>query len=115
MSSVMYMKCLPPIVHFKALGSSEKAIQSVQKESFIAGKHPVSDLVLISIHCNRTHAFFCWKQQGLFVMDKHSVNGVFINQNRIDRNEWYPLDSGDKIVLGNLQFDVTFEGHDHLK
>ena len=42
-------------------------------------------------------------------MDENSVNGVFINQNKIDRNEFFQLKSGDKILLGDLLFEVHFE------
>ena len=103
------MKHPPPIVHFHLLNSSIEKTHLIQKEKFTAGKHPTCDLVLVSIYCNRTHASFCWKSKKLFVMDENSVNGVFINQNKIDRNEFFQLKSGDKILLGDLLFEVHFE------
>lgn len=56
---------------------------------------------------SRRHAALVRYQNGLHVLDLGSVNGTFLNGRRLLQETPYPLNSGDKLILGELLLTVA--------
>ncbi len=57
---------------------------------------------------SRRHAAFVRYQGQLHLLDLSSVNGTFLNGERLASEVPYPLSSGDKLLLGNLNLFITY-------
>lgn len=55
---------------------------------------------------SRKHAVIKRDGENLFIKDVGSSNGTFINDERIDADEYVRLDSGDSIYLGKARFSL---------
>jgi hypothetical protein len=62
-----------------------------------AGRHPDSDVFLDDITVSRRHATFERTADGVVVEDVGSLNGTYVNRDRIDRRV---LADGDEIQIG---------------
>ncbi|MEY3361451.1 MAG: hypothetical protein RL531_1170 [Actinomycetota bacterium] len=62
-----------------------------------AGRHPDSDVFLDDITVSRRHATFERTPDGVVVEDVGSLNGTYVNRDRIDRRV---LADGDEIQIG---------------
>ena len=62
-----------------------------------AGRHPDSDVFLDDITVSRRHATFERTADGVVVQDVGSLNGTYVNRDRIDRRV---LADGDEIQIG---------------
>lgn len=69
----------------------------VDLSDFNAHKHGVS----------RHHCMLQRNSTALVVIDLGSRNGTFVNAMKLAPFERYPLDSGDKLILGNLHVLVS--------
>lgn len=56
---------------------------------------------------SRRHAALVRFQNHLHILDLSSVNGTFLNGERLASEAPYPLASGDKLLLGNLNVFIT--------
>ncbi len=65
-----------------------------------AGRHPESDIFLDDITVSRRHAEFVRKDSGYSVRDVGSLNGTYVNRERI---EDCPLSSGDEVQIGKFK------------
>ncbi|WP_081392752.1 FHA domain-containing protein [Mycolicibacterium fortuitum] len=68
-----------------------------------AGRHRDSTVLLDHVTVSRRHAEFRWVDGHYWVIDTGSLNGVYVNQIRV---ESAPLTNGDEIWIG--AFDLTF-------
>jgi pSer/pThr/pTyr-binding forkhead associated (FHA) protein len=71
---------------------------------------PDVDLVIYSAlerGVSRRHATFVRNQGTLHVIDLNSVNGTFINGNRLQADVPYPLHNGDLLKLGDLSLSIS--------
>ena len=65
-----------------------------------AGRHPESDIFLDDVTVSRRHAEF-YKQGGLFtVRDVGSLNGTYVNRERIEEMD---LSGGDEVQVGKFR------------
>jgi hypothetical protein len=65
-----------------------------------AGRHPESDIFLDDVTVSRRHAEF-YRQGGLFtVRDVGSLNGTYVNRERIEETE---LSGGDEVQVGKFR------------
>ena len=65
-----------------------------------AGRHPESDIFLDDITVSRRHAEFVRKDGGYVVRDVGSLNGTYLNRERIDD---VPLQNGDEVQIGKFK------------
>jgi pSer/pThr/pTyr-binding forkhead associated (FHA) protein len=75
-----------------------------------AGRHPESDIFLDDVTVSRRHAELKGDETGRFrVADVGSLNGTYLNRQRIDEG---PLSSGDEVQIGKfrLLFLVAEQG-----
>jgi pSer/pThr/pTyr-binding forkhead associated (FHA) protein len=67
------------------------------------GRQPDSDIILDDITVSRHHAEFRRQEETFSVVDLGSLNGTYVNQQRVDQA---PLRSGDEVQVG--KFRLTF-------
>lgn len=65
-----------------------------------AGRHPDSDIFLDDVTVSRRHAEFRHEGNGYTVHDVGSLNGTYVNRERI---EAAPLSGGDEVQIGKFR------------
>ena len=65
-----------------------------------AGRHPESDIFLDDITVSRRHAEFLTRDDVTTVRDVGSLNGTYVNRERIDEVR---LSSGDEVQIGKFK------------
>ena len=71
------------------------------------GRHPDSDIFLDDITVSRRHAEFVQQREGYLVKDVGSLNGTYLNRERIDEAG---LANGDEVQIGKFKL-VYLAGH----
>jgi pSer/pThr/pTyr-binding forkhead associated (FHA) protein len=69
-------------------------------EQVAAGRHPDSDIFLDDVTVSRKHATFVAQDGGYLVRDAGSLNGTYVNRERIDEA---PLHQGDEVQIGKFR------------
>ncbi|HTW99743.1 MAG TPA: FHA domain-containing protein [Acidimicrobiales bacterium] len=64
------------------------------------GRHPDSDIFLDDITVSRRHAEFERAERGYVLRDVGSLNGTYVNRERIEET---PLVSGDEVQIGKFK------------
>ena len=72
-----------------------------------AGRHPESEIFLDDVTVSRRHAVFQREGEDFTVSDAGSLNGTYVNRDRIDRVQ---LKDGDEVQIGKYRL-VFFAGH----
>jgi pSer/pThr/pTyr-binding forkhead associated (FHA) protein len=73
---------------------------AVDKDVITAGRHPDSDIFLDDITVSRRHAEVRKSGSGLVVADVGSLNGTYLNRERIEQAE---LNDGDTVQVGKFK------------
>jgi hypothetical protein len=71
-----------------------------------AGRHPESDIFLDDVTVSRRHAEFYRNGEAFTVRDVGSLNGTYVNRERIEES---PLSTGDEVQVG--KFRLVFLAH----
>ena len=71
------------------------------------GRHPDSDIFLDDISVSRRHATFARADTGYVVSDLGSLNGSYVNRDRIDSD--VTLTGGDEVQIGKYRL-IYFAG-----
>lgn len=77
-------------------------------DSIGAGRHPDSDIFLDDVTVSRRHAEFRRTGTGFVVADVGSLNGTYVNRDRIDE---VGLKNGDEVQIGKYRL-VFFTGRE---
>jgi pSer/pThr/pTyr-binding forkhead associated (FHA) protein len=72
-----------------------------------AGRHPESEIFLDDVTVSRRHAEFRRGPEGFSVADVGSLNGTYVNRDRIDE---VALQGGDEVQIGKYRL-VYFASH----
>ena len=75
--------------------------------SVTVGRHPDSDIFLDDISVSRRHATFSRSDAGYSVSDLGSLNGTYVNRDRIDGQ--ITLSGGDEVQIGKYRL-IYFSG-----
>jgi pSer/pThr/pTyr-binding forkhead associated (FHA) protein len=75
----------------------------IDKDVTTAGRHPESDIFLDDVTVSRRHAEFVRRDGNFFVKDVGSLNGTYVNRQRVEEAE---LATGDELQIG--KFKLTF-------
>jgi hypothetical protein len=75
----------------------------MDKDVTTAGRHPESDIFLDDVTVSRRHAEFHRGDGRFLIKDVGSLNGTYVNRQRVDQAE---LASGDELQIG--KFKLTF-------
>ena len=81
-------------------GNDEGARFPLEKVETSVGRHPESDVFLDDITVSRKHAVFVTEDQVTRVHDAGSLNGTYVNRERIDDAV---LASGDEVQVGKFK------------
>jgi len=73
---------------------------AVDKEVITAGRHPDSDIFLDDITVSRRHAEIRIEDANLIVRDVGSLNGTYLNRERIEQGD---LHDGDTVQVGKFK------------
>ncbi|WP_300682758.1 FHA domain-containing protein [Nocardioides sp.] len=74
-----------------------------------AGRHPDSEIFLDDVTVSRRHVEFTREGDTYAVTDAGSLNGTYVNRDRIDR---VLLKDGDEVQIGKFRL-VFYAGHAH--
>ena len=72
----------------------------LDKDVTTAGRHPESDIFLDDVTVSRRHAEFVRADDTFSVRDVGSLNGTYLNRERIDDA---PLSNGDEVQIGKFR------------
>jgi pSer/pThr/pTyr-binding forkhead associated (FHA) protein len=72
-----------------------------------AGRHPDSEIFLDDVTVSRRHAEFRREGENFTVSDAGSLNGTYVNRDRIDKVQ---VNDGDEVQIGKYRL-VFFSGH----
>lgn len=75
----------------------------LDSEVTTAGRHPDADIFLDDVTVSRRHAEFRRSGRGYEVVDKGSLNGTYVNHDRVDQAA---LRNGSEVQIG--KFRLTF-------
>jgi pSer/pThr/pTyr-binding forkhead associated (FHA) protein len=75
----------------------------IDKDVTTAGRHPESDIFLDDVTVSRRHAEFRRKDSRFYIQDSGSLNGTYVNRQRVESTE---LAGGDELQIG--KFKLTF-------
>ncbi len=72
----------------------------LDRDTVGAGRHPESDIFLDDITVSRRHVDFVRSPHGFRVCDHESLNGTYVNRERVDDVE---LENGDEVQIGKFK------------
>ena len=100
-----YLEGLPPGVGLLVVrhGPGEGSSFRLEADHTNVGRHPDSEIFLDDITVSRRHAVISATDDRYVVRDVGSLNGTYVNHERVDESE---LHSGDEIQIG--RFVLTF-------
>jgi pSer/pThr/pTyr-binding forkhead associated (FHA) protein len=78
----------------------------IDKDLTTAGRHPESDIFLDDVTVSRRHAEVRRAEGRFLVRDLGSLNGTYVNRERVDETE---LANGDEVQIGKFKL-VFFAG-----
>jgi len=73
---------------------------ALEKDVVQAGRHPESDIFLDDVTVSRRHAEIIRDDTGYHVRDSGSLNGTYLNRERVDSA---PLADGDELQIGTFK------------
>jgi pSer/pThr/pTyr-binding forkhead associated (FHA) protein len=79
----------------------------LDKDMTTAGRHPESDIFLDDVTVSRRHAEFSRTGGSFLVRDVGSLNGTYLNRERIDEA---PLSNGDEVQIGKFRLVYLTSG-----
>lgn len=62
----------------------------------------------LDLGVSRQHAFLKLEKNRVYLIDNHSTNGVFLNNEALRPGIEYPVRHGDRIKLGGMSLRISF-------
>lgn len=81
-------------------GASSGTYFVLEKEVIKVGRHPESDIFLDDVTVSRRHAEFLVRADECYVVDAGSLNGTYVNKERIEQAR---LVTGDEVQIGKYK------------
>ena len=78
----------------------------LDRDEVVAGRHPKADIFLDDVTVSRQHAKFQRVEDGFVLYDTGSLNGTYVNQDRVDSVK---LRSGMEVQIGKFRL-TYYEG-----
>lgn len=82
-------------------GAGEGTSYLLSGDLVTAGREPDSDLFLDDVTVSRRHAEFRRMASGWLLTDVGSLNGTYVNRQRVEE---HPLEPGDEVQIGKYRF-----------
>ncbi|HEU4866913.1 MAG TPA: FHA domain-containing protein [Actinomycetota bacterium] len=80
----------------------------LEKDVVTCGRDAASDIFLDDVTVSRRHAEIRRDSSGFKIVDSDSLNGTFVNRNRVDSAA---LKNGDEIQIGKFKLVIFTEGN----
>ncbi|HST72728.1 MULTISPECIES: FHA domain-containing protein [Kocuria] len=97
------VSALPPrsalLVAHDSAGAGSRFL--LDRDEVPAGRHPSSEIFLDDVTVSRRHARFVRRGDTFEVLDSGSLNGTYVNGDRVDSAV---LDNGDEVQIGKFRF-----------
>jgi serine phosphatase RsbU (regulator of sigma subunit) len=84
--------------------SGKVSIHPISRLPFNIGRHPDNDLIIQDSSVSKQHAILRRSPEGLVVVDNDSLNGVFVNGEKIERKR--SLRPGDMVSICSTRFKL---------
>jgi len=81
-------------------GAKRGSRMALDTDTVLIGRHPKSDIFLDDITVSRRHAEITVTPEGHEVCDVGSLNGTYVNRDRVDR---VVLSHGDELQIGKFK------------
>ena len=88
-------------------GPNQGARFLLDQDVTTVGRHPNADIFLDDVTVSRRHAEFRRGGESFTVGDAGSLNGTYVNRDRIEKVQ---LNDGDEVQIGKYRL-VFFSGH----
>lgn len=123
MSGDSVTKGLAPPLNSLALlipGRKSPILVQIQSTSITIGRHSTTpdqpDIDLLTLQAgnhgvSRIHARIHLNEEGWFLEDLHSTNGTWLNDEQLEPETLYPLESGDHLRFGQFACSIRFSGY----
>jgi hypothetical protein len=92
-----------PALVIRAGGGRAGEHFTLVKDTTSIGRSPSADIMLDDVTVSREHARVLRKEDGLYIEDRDSLNGTYVNRHRIESHR---LGDGDELQIG--KFKLTF-------
>ncbi len=83
--------------------------REVNKDSFTIGRSIDCDIALNDTHISRVHLVVSRRWNQIWIEDKNSSNGTFVNGTKIVQGTSVNVVTSDKIQLGRSEYFLTIE------
>jgi len=90
-------------------GNHEGKLIPVKDEKFFVGRSESCQLRPKSDSISRRHCAIVQKEGKVLLLDLKSRNGTFVNDKQLSPDKAKVLKSGDKIKIGQLEFEISIE------
>lgn len=90
-------------------GNHEGKLIQVKDEKFFVGRSDSCQLRPKSESVSRRHCAIVQKDGRVLLLDLKSRNGTFVNDKQVSPDKAKILKSGDKIRIGQLEFEISIE------
>lgn len=84
------------------------------KESISIGRNRNCDIPIQDLSISKKHLYFHVKGSGIFIEDRHSTNGTFINDELLSAGQEVQLKDNSKLKLGNITFKFLDRGNPEI-
>lgn len=84
-------------------------LREVSKESFTVGRSLDCDIHLNDHHVSRTHMVVSRRRNEIWIDDKNSSNGTFVNGAKIPSGKPFLVAPGDAITMGRSEYVLKIE------
>ena len=100
--------CLNNVPKLMSLHNNE--IVYINRDIFYIGRNKeTSDLYIKNHLINYNHAYIIRKDKFYYLVDNHSINGTFLNSQKINYNDEVPLNNGDLITFSKEKFVFLYK------
>ena len=82
------------------LGTLEGESFTLEDDKVAIGRTPDAGVFLDDVTVSRNHALLVRRRDGLYIDDLGSLNGTYVNRERIESHQ---LDDGDEIQIGKYK------------
>ncbi|MGE0704629.1 MAG: FHA domain-containing protein, partial [Vicinamibacterales bacterium] len=89
------------------LDGQPQSIEMRSAETIIGRSFGQSDVVVPSPNVSRRHAVVRCEQNNWTIADLGAANGTWVNGRRLEKDQKYTLNDGDKIMLGTVPMTVS--------
>lgn len=99
-----------PTMKISVINSPVQVVLTVNIPEYLIGKNPdmVNGAVTHNPAISRVHCKITYSNGRYYLTDMGSANGTYLNQQKVEKQQTVPVNSGDYLKLANSDFIITF-------